>query len=514
MRAPLVLVTSLLLTCGLQAQLSGTYLINPLIPTGGNTFSSFADATAELLAQGVAGPCEFLVFDDGGPYTESSPMGTGVTYGTNDAVLVMTSWTGSSAANRVTFRPAPGERPVIDATGRAMGVFWGGADYVTLQGFEVRNATYDGISLFAETANGVANDPIIDSCRVHDCGSAGITIYGNSPNPTNTLVQNCTLWSCQTNNSGAFTTTSRFGYITTRRTINTRIVHNTFFVDTASGQDFCVIGSRTSSAGEMPYAEISNNVIFKTAGAGRPIFRFHTPATSSFPIPPICNGNCFFDATTSPFAEYGDAAATVAATFASWQQTGADATSQVADPQFRDLNTDDFHLQGTSPCRDAATVVAGVAADADGQPRVAPADLGADEFSAGDYTLVGAGCPGVGGAITSIDLWSWPFLGNPQLTIGFEDAPANAIVGLFGSLGLSPVPLTIGGGCDAYLDPGSLVVLAGSLTSSVGETSVFFPVPANASFAGFNLAYQGLVLDATTTLGFTVTNAIDVTFDF
>ncbi|MCK5942006.1 MAG: right-handed parallel beta-helix repeat-containing protein, partial [Planctomycetes bacterium] len=452
--------------------------------------------------------------DDAGPYNESSPMNTGVTYGSNDAVLVMTSWTGSSATNRVTFRPAPGERPVLDATGRAMGVFWGGADFVTLQGLEVCNATYDGISLFAETGNGVANDPIIDSCRVHDCGSAGITIYGNAPNPTNTLVQNCTLWSCQKNNSGAFTTTSRFGYITTRRTINTRIVHNTFFVDTGTGSDFCVIGSRTSSGTEMPYAEISNNVIFKLAAAGRPIFRFHTPTTSTFPIPPLCNGNCYFDATSSPFAEFGPGAGTTAATFAAWQQTGADATSLAADPQLRDVNSDDFHLQASSPCRDASTVAAGVAADADGQPRPSPEDLGADEYSAGDFSLVGVGCPGTGGNVTTLDLWTWPFLGNPAFAIGFDDAPASAIVGLFGSLGLAPAPIAIGGGCDAFLDPGSLVALGASVTNPVGETSVFFPLPANATFAGFRIGYQGIVLDAGVPLGFSVTNAIDTTFDF
>ncbi|MCK5941052.1 MAG: hypothetical protein KAI24_03705, partial [Planctomycetes bacterium] len=64
MHAPRILTAALLLTCPLQAQLSGTFVINPLLPTGGSTFASFADATSALQTQGVGGPCELLVYDD------------------------------------------------------------------------------------------------------------------------------------------------------------------------------------------------------------------------------------------------------------------------------------------------------------------------------------------------------------------------------------------------------------------------------------------------------------------
>lgn len=396
-----------------------------------------------------------------------------------------------------------------------MGVFWGGADYVTLQGLEIRNPIYDGISLYAEAQHGVASDPIIDGCRIHHCNGPAITIYGNTPQPANTLVQNCQMWSCQQTGGGAFGTTGRFGYISTRRTNGTRIVHNTFYVDTLTNNvNYCVLGSRCSSATEVPFAEVSNNIFVKLVSSTAPLFRFYTPTGSSFPVPPLCDSNCFFDVSGGPFALYGDLAGTTAATLADWQLAGNDLNSLSADPQLRDVVARDFHLTALSPCIAASTVAAGVAEDFDGQARSAAIDIGADEYSAGYYTLVGTGCTGTGATTPKLDLWSWPFLGNPSLAIGFEDTPPGSIVGLFGSLGVSPVPLPIGAGCNAYLDPGSFVALAATTTSAAGSTAIVFPVPNSPVFVGFNIGYQGLVLDAGAALGFTVTNGIDATFDF
>jgi hypothetical protein len=129
------------------------------------------------------------------------------------------------------------------------------------------------------------------------------------------------------------------------------------------------------------------------------------------------------------------------------------------------------------------------------------------------YTLIGSGCAGSGLA-PKLDLWSWPFLGNQNFAIGFEDTPPSSIVGLFGSLGVAPTPLSLGAGCNAYLAPASLVALAATTGSSAGSGSFVFPVPNNPAFVGFNIGYQGLALDAGAPLGFTVTNGIDTTFDF
>jgi hypothetical protein len=310
------------------------------------------------------------LFDDAGPFTEATPFVTGNSYAPNTAVLVLAQWTGASAANRVTFRPAPGESPTLDAAGRSMGVFWGGADFVTLRGLEIKNAIHDAVSLYSEASHGIAQDPVIDSCRLHDCGGGGIVIYGNTPQPANTLVANCVMWRLQLTNAGALNTTGRFGYVTTRRSNGTRIVHNTFLVDSGAGSSFCVIGSFPSAVAEIPYAEVSNNVVVKTASATMPILRIQSPSGATQLAPTVCESNCWFDPSGGLFARWGVGGATVAATLLDWQQGAArDLASVTVDPLLRDLAARDVHLTGASPCRGASIVAANLPLDADGQPR-------------------------------------------------------------------------------------------------------------------------------------------------
>jgi hypothetical protein len=497
------------------AQLAGLYTINPVLPTIGNNFMSLADATSALASQGVAGPVFFELYDDAGPFTEATPFATtSGPYAPNTAVLVMSSWTGASTTNRVTFRPAPGESPVFDATGRSMGVFWGGADYVTLQGIEIKNAIHDAISLYAEQTHGIAQDPIIDGCILHDCGGTGVTIYGNTPPPTNTLVQNCAMWHLQLTNAGSFNTTGRFGYVTTRRSTGTRIVHNTFVADTGVGSSFCVIGSYPSAVTEIPYAEVSNNIVVKLANASAPIYRINSPSGAAALVPVIDDSNCFFDTSSGPFALWNTNGTTVAATLLDWQ-LGAqrDLLSLAADPLLRSIAGHDLHLTVLSPCRDASTVVANVLLDVDGQVRTVPADIGADEFSAATATSVGTGCAGSGNLAPSLHA-NWPFLGNPNFTLRAEAMPAGAIGVWFGSVGLAAVPIPFGAGCTIYLDPTTLVSLAAQFAGPAGTASVVYALPANPAFIGVDIAYQVLALDAGAPLGFTFTNAVDVIFDF
>lgn len=511
----LVPIVPLLLVSTATAQLAGAYTINPTVPTGGSNFGSLADATAALAAQGVAGPVFLYLYDDAGPYTESAPFTTAnVQYAPSDAVLTMTSWLGASSVNRITFLPAAGERPVFDATGRGMGVFWGGADYVTLQGVEIANATFDAISLYAEAAHGVAEDAIIDGCMVHDCGGTGVTLYGNSAFPVNTVVQNCWFWRLQTTNAGGFNTLGRFGYVTTRRSTNARIVHNTFVADTGVGSMFCVIGAYPSGTTEQPFAEVSNNVIVKSTNAAAPIYRIVSPAGGTITGPVVADANCFHDPSGGPFALWGSGGATSSPTLLDWQTNALrDLVSIEGDPLFRDLATHDLHLTPTSPCVGASQLAANVAADFDGQPRTTTIDIGADEFSGALATAVGAGCAGSGN-LTPAMTSNWPFLGNGSFALFLDDLPPGAIAVLFGSVGLSPTPIPFGGGCTIYLAPATLTSLTAVLAGPVGTASVGFQLPANPAFVGVNLGYQSLVLDAGAPIGLTFTNALDVVFDF
>lgn len=506
---------ALFLVTTLPAQLAGTYTINPVWPPSATNFASLLDATNALAAQGVAGPVDLLLYDDAGPFAESAPfVTTSGAWTPSTAVLVLTSWTGTSATSRVTFRPAPGERIVFDASNRSMGVFWGGADHVTLRGIEIANAISDAISLYAEATHGIAQDAIIDGCVLHDCGGTGVTIYGNTPQPANTLVQNCVFWRLQTSNPTAFNNTARFGYVTTRRSNGTRIVHNTFIADTGTGTSFCVLGANASSAAEVPYAEISNNVVVKTTAATMPVFRIQTPAGSTFPLPIISDSNCWHDTSGGPFARWGVNGATVEATLLDWQtNTLRDLTSIQGDPVFHDPTNRDYHLQALSPCLAASTLATAVAADFEGQARLTAIDLGADEYSAATKAHAGAGCGGGGATALQLDT-DWPFLGNPHFGIHVSTAPPQSPTVLFGSLGLAIAPIPLGAGCSSYLDPISLTSLAVALTGPVGTSSFVFAVPPNPAFVGFQVGYQSLALAPSSALGFVISNAVDLVFAF
>jgi hypothetical protein len=501
----------------LTAQLAGVYTINPAWPAVGANFDSLAAAVASLTANGVAGPVTFELYDDAGPFNEAATfVSANGPYAPQTAVLVMTSWTGASSANRVTFRAAAGEAPVFDATGRAMGVFWGGADYVTLDGIEIRNAPFDAISLYAEASHGVAYDPIIRRCRIHDCGGTGVTVYGNSSYPVNTLIEGNWFWRLQLTNAGSFNTTGRFGYITTRRSTNTRVVHNTFLMDTGTGTSCCAIGAYPSGTAELPYAEISNNVFLKTGAAGQPIFRFQAATGTTAPVPTICDSNCCFDLTASPFALWGAGAATTANSLLDWQTNAQrDLASVWADPQLRDLAGFDLHLRVTSPCLAASTVDFGPSTDIDGQPRQQSRDLGADEFSSAALAVVGTGCAGTGSLVP--ELWSneWPFLGNSRFALFVRRMPAFAPMFVAVSFGTSPVAHPIGAGCGVHLPLAFLTALpVVAQAGPVGTASLVVPWPANGAYAGVNFGFQALAIDPGAPLGVTLTNALDVVLGF
>jgi hypothetical protein len=318
-------------------------------------------------------------------------------------------------------------------------VFWNGADYVTLQGFEIKNALFDAISLYTEAPLTPVTDAIIDGCRIHHCTGAGVCIYGNSLNPTNTVVQNCFFWHLETTNTGSFNTTGRFGYITTRRAVGTRVLNNTFLLDTGAGSMFCAIGSYTSGTAEITYAEVSNNAFLRTGGSGGALFRYQTLAGATNPVPLVQNGNCYWDLTANPFALFGTNATTVAQTLAAWQMnTALDLTSMQGDPLFVDGPNGDLHIAGNSPCR-VMGIANGVGGDIDGQVRPPVVlDIGADQFSSATIAAVGNGCPGTGSVTPVLSSRQWPFLGNANFAELDSQAPPGALIIGFISLGTGP----------------------------------------------------------------------------
>lgn len=368
------------LACPALSQLSGPYTVYPLLPTGGTNFASLLDAVTALNTQGVSGPVTFDLFDDFGPFIETHPFTTAnVSYApTANAVLTLGQWAGSSPANRVTFRAAPGESPVFDATGKGMGVFWNGADYVTLEGIEILNAIYDGVSFYSEASHGQVFGAVVRRCRIHDCGGAGVVLYGNSSRPQNTLIENNWFWRLQLTNAGGFNTLGRFGYISGRRHDFSRVVHNTFHVSTAVGSAFCVIGDVPSGGTGSHFAEVSNNIIVKTAGGTFPVYSFPDNPAGTNGVPATLDAHCYLDTSGGTFST----GSVAAPTFAAWQAaSGRDANSIGADPILVNPAAGDLHLGAGSPCVNLSAVPAGVVDDIDGELRIGVADVGADEIT-------------------------------------------------------------------------------------------------------------------------------------
>jgi hypothetical protein len=265
---------------------------------------------------------------------------------------------------------------VFEAAGQAMGIFWNGADYVTVEGIEIRNAIFDGVSLFSESIHGQAFSPTIRRCTIHDCGATGVTIYGNSARPQNTLIENNFFYNLQINNGGSFSTTARFGYVSGRRHDFSRVIHNTFYVTNSAGSGFCVIGDLPSGGVGSHYAEVSNNIIVKTTNATRPIYSFPDNPAATSGIPAVLDSNCYYDISGGPFSM-----GTVAAPdFATWVTASLkDTLSLNTDPMLVSPGTGDLHLSAVSPCIDASLLPTGVLDDIDGDLRGLTADIGADE---------------------------------------------------------------------------------------------------------------------------------------
>lgn len=185
----LVALILLLTSPAAFAQLTGAYTINSAQATGGTNYASFTAAVAALTTGGVSGPVTFTV--SGGPYTEQ---------------VSLASFTGASAANRVTFN---GSGQTIqfgsNVSAQRAVITLNGADYVTINNLTVdatvggtSTATYGwGIQLLNSSDNN-----IISNCTVTAATSgtttnfAGIVSNASTTSPTTTgttASQNLTL---------------------------------------------------------------------------------------------------------------------------------------------------------------------------------------------------------------------------------------------------------------------------------------------------------------------------------
>jgi hypothetical protein len=521
----------LLVTAGSLAQMSGTYTLNPALPASSTNFADFASLVGALQT-GVTGPVVVEVYDDGGPFTAPMTFNTmNVNWSTvsqpptaaanGSAVLVLAPFPGASATNSILIRAAAGESPSLDATGLSMGVFWNGADHVALEGLEIFGATFDAVSMYSESQHGQIDTAAVRRCRLHDCGGAGVVIYGNLPHPQNVLVESCFLWNLQQTNAGGFNTLARFGYISWRRQNGLVIRGNTFAVTSAIGSQFAVLGANPGSVNETAPLVISDNVVVKLAGASRPMLLLPDIGTVSG-VPSSMNHNCWHDATNGVLALSGPNAAVASLSLQAWQSVSQrDNASIVADPQLLDPANGNLHLATGSPAIGSGSP--GFAAtDVDGEQRDAAPDMGADECLVAQLPSVqslGTGSLNSSGAAAILSSTQVPTLGNAGFAVVVDQLPQAANVWLFASIGTSAQGLTLAPGIELWLDLPSMLALSqagvapfGPLAAGPsGSTGFALPLPADPALNGLVVGLQACVLDNGVAAGFAVSNALRLT---
>jgi hypothetical protein len=517
------------------AQLSGHYTIHPLRPVSATNFQNLYSAVDALDASGVSGPVVFELYDDGGPFTDpmtfysaNHPVfGGNLSLGNGQCVLRLGAWAGVSASQRVTFRAAPGESPVIDATGKACGVYFHGADYVTLERLEIRGAVFDAVSLYTSGTQNALGNHII-GCLIRNCGGVGVLTYGNSGAVNDTLIA-CNVFSnLMTTGGGAFSGFIRDGYVAGRRDNNTQILFNTFLVTTLAGGSTTtppwVIGSYPSGSSYTAFTKIEGNLIVKSVANGL-VYNFQTASATTAPtLPASCDWN---DHWTPGGGNFAKGAATTYATLAAWQAAvSKDLTSLSVDPQIGGCETPAYRLGDTSPCIDVAATTSTALAlltDAQGWPRIGALDIGADEWqgaAAACVASVGSGGFGATGSIAALVTAQPPYLGNSAFTFEAPRTPAGSAVALFVAFGLEPVPVFYGAGNRSYLSQADLASLMGGPYYPLftgtgvpgGGLSLAAPIPASPGMSGVTLHFQASVDEPGSPLGYVLTNALSLTF--
>lgn len=338
---------------------------------------------------------------------------------------------GSGAASAVA--TAPNSNTTItgcDFAASQYGVYVYGDDITADQALQINNNTFgstvtasDKMGLKAIYIHGVNNYSISGNI-IHGVSSAsavvaaGIAITGNSSNGT--ISKNKISDIKQTSTSGS----SSGIYLASMLNGSATTVTNNFIWDVGANGSSTLAnnGSGIYIAYGGGYSVYYNSVDMLTnATAANSISAAMVIAgTVTFPNGLNIRNNIFSNTTTvgSRYSIYSAATAAVfsnidyndyysststvlgylsgnKANLGEWQAaTGKDNKSLSINPLF--VSSSDLHLQTTSPLNAQATAIASVTTDIDGDSRVAPTDIGADEFDAVNCS----GAP-VGGTIAS-----------------------------------------------------------------------------------------------------------------
>jgi hypothetical protein len=165
-------------TCALSAQaLSGTYTVDSTQPSGGANFSDLTDAVAALASLGVSGPVTMdlvqnTLADFTAPMAWRPLVNAGTSWG-GSAILTLGRFPGRVPRTRSPSKPrstSPITPVVFDlaASAAAVGIFFQGADYVTIENIEeIENAEHDAIMFYGETQDDRRTTHAVAQCALY-----------------------------------------------------------------------------------------------------------------------------------------------------------------------------------------------------------------------------------------------------------------------------------------------------------------------------------------------------------
>lgn len=227
------------------APLNGEYTIG----TTGANFNTITNAVSLLNAVGVSGPVTFKLQDAN--YNNT----TGETF-----PIIISQFTGSSAANTVTFKPASGVNTTITATningytGVPALFILKGADYVTFDGSNVAGGTSRNLRLVGNDAVDNNNHTVI-----------WIASNGANDGATNITIKNCYIRSNFRNSGSTYNAGIYAGKYATGNAINTDPAEADNTNITISANDFdnlkqgIVINGSTTANKRTTYTVVKNN---------------------------------------------------------------------------------------------------------------------------------------------------------------------------------------------------------------------------------------------------------------
>ncbi len=110
-----------------------------------------------------------------------------------------------------------------------------------------------------------------------------------------------------------------------------------------------------------------------------------------------------------------------------------------------------------------------------------------------------------------------PSLGNPFFHVDVSQGLPGSFSLLYLSIGIASSPLSIGGGCNVYLELNTLFAFIGSGFVPIGPVSLdamgggifFLPIPGDPGLIGIHAGMQAAVADPVNVIGFTLTNALE-----